>query len=673
MENTPSSTPIRIEGKHFFKGDSRFLVRGVVHQPHDTHQRSPTGGYRPNNALKDELFQRLEHEVGLFTDLGVNTIYVYSVDNTQPHDRSMKFLADAGIYVFTSLTTPHCCISRFAPLESYQPATLLEMFKTIDLMTQYPNTLGVLVSQHLINDAGSESLCAPVLAAVVRDLKRYMRLKRDLTGQRILPLGYGAAAAGERDRRVLEYLTSRDEKSRIDFWAGAHYTWAGSSDGDASGYRDVSDRYKDAKIPLFLCEYGSRPGRGLPRSFDETRALYSPEMTQVFSGGCVYEMWQGTNDYGLVQLIPKVEESGNVPGSRARHAQRARDAYQGEILETRETPWGELQLYEDFRNYKARLQEAERMSSAEDRGVQNAAATPSDSDTRHEEAPADPQDSALSAHVPETCIDWAGIEAALRAGESFDDIYLDLSKQPGKCRVAESGLGWKPAGGSGGQTFTLDKQDIQSASWSRAARGYELKVFARNAGVVLLDGFRPDDYDAIRKCFQVWFGVELVQREHALRGWNWGKSELGRNELTFNVRNQPAFEIPYTEISNTNLAGKNEVAVELSLPQDGQDPVDGVNGTKKKGQKTGGAVDQLTEMRFYIPGTEMRKGRKKNAEEDGEDAQENGEEEENAANLFYEALMDKAEIGEVAGDTFATFLDILHLTPRGRFDIDLYE
>ncbi|KAI7511588.1 hypothetical protein KC316_g21813, partial [Hortaea werneckii] len=70
------------------------------------------------------------------------------------------------------------------------------------------------------------------------------------------------------------------------------------------------------------------------------------------------------------------------------------------------------------------------------------------------------------------------------ARESFDDIYLDLSKQPGKCRVAESGLGWKPAGGSGGQTFTLDKQDIQSASWSRAARGYELKVFARNAGVV---------------------------------------------------------------------------------------------------------------------------------------------------------------------------------------------
>lgn len=93
------------------------------------------------------------------------------------------------------------------------------MFKTVDIMAQYPNTLGVLVSQHLINDARSESLCDPVLAAVVRDLRRYMRMKRDLTGQRILPLGYGAAAAGERDRRVLEYLSSQDEESQIDFWA----------------------------------------------------------------------------------------------------------------------------------------------------------------------------------------------------------------------------------------------------------------------------------------------------------------------------------------------------------------------------------------------------------------------------------------------------------------------
>ncbi|KAF2721869.1 SSrecog-domain-containing protein [Polychaeton citri CBS 116435] len=254
--------------------------------------------------------------------------------------------------------------------------------------------------------------------------------------------------------------------------------------------------------------------------------------------------------------------------------------------------------------------------------------------------------------------------------ESFDDIYLDLSKQTGKCRFAESGLGWKPQGGN---TFTLDKADLQSAQWSRAAKGYEVKIIARNAGVVQLDGFKQEDLDALQKCFKVWYGIELVHKEHALRGWNWGKGEMARNELVFNVRNQPAFEIPYTEISNTNLAGKNEVAVEFSLPADGDDT--GTNGhlggARSKGKKTGAAVDQLVEMRFYIPGTEPKKPKK--GEEDGEDAEDDQEEQQHAATAFYETLMDKAEIGEVAGDTFATFLDILHLTPRGRFDIDLYE
>lgn len=73
--------------------------------------------------------------------------------------------------------------------------------------------------------------------------------------------------------------------------------------------------------------------------------------------------------------------------------------------------------------------------------------------------------------------------------EAFDDIFLDLSKKPGKCRIAESGLGWKPAGG---ETFTLDKADIESAQFSRAARGYELKVYARRVGMVQLDGFKAD-------------------------------------------------------------------------------------------------------------------------------------------------------------------------------------
>ncbi|TAQ85789.1 hypothetical protein B7494_g5885 [Chlorociboria aeruginascens] len=254
--------------------------------------------------------------------------------------------------------------------------------------------------------------------------------------------------------------------------------------------------------------------------------------------------------------------------------------------------------------------------------------------------------------------------------ESFDNIYLDLSKESGKCRFAETGLGWKPSGG--GDTFTLDVTNIGGAQWSRAARGYEIKIMLRNSGIVQLDGFQQDDYERLSKFFKNWYSTNLEHKEHALRGWNWGKGEFGKAELAFNVQNRPAFEIPYSEILNTNLAGKNEVAVEFALPASGDDT--GTNGAlggaRAKGKKAGAGKDHLVEMRFYIPGVATKKEALE-GEDAGSDAE--PEEEQNAASLFYDTLMDKAEIGEVAGITFATFLDVLHLTPRGRFDIDMYE
>ena len=74
--------------------------------------------------------------------------------------------------------------------------------------------------------------------------------------------------------------------------------------------------------------------------------------------------------------------------------------------------------------------------------------------------------------------------------ETFENIHLDISKQHGRCRIAESGLGWKPSGG--GDTFTLDSSNIASAQWSRAARGYELKILSRTSGVIQLDGFEAE-------------------------------------------------------------------------------------------------------------------------------------------------------------------------------------
>ncbi|KAI0166484.1 hypothetical protein GGR57DRAFT_496746 [Xylariaceae sp. FL1272] len=249
----------------------------------------------------------------------------------------------------------------------------------------------------------------------------------------------------------------------------------------------------------------------------------------------------------------------------------------------------------------------------------------------------------------------------------FENIYLDLSKESGKCRFAENGLGWRPA--SGGNTFTLDSGDVAAAQWSRASKGFELKILKRNSDVVHLDGFQQDDYEALSRAFKNWYSINLDQKDHALRGWNWGKTEFSKAELIFNVQNKPSFEIPYSEISNTNLAGRNEVAVEFNPSNEDDTGTNGhLGGARSRGKKLGAGKDQLVEMRFYIPGTTTRK--ETEGEEAGSDAD---EEEKNAATLFYETLIDKAEIGETAGDAIATFLEVLHLTPRGRFDIDMYD
>lgn len=252
--------------------------------------------------------------------------------------------------------------------------------------------------------------------------------------------------------------------------------------------------------------------------------------------------------------------------------------------------------------------------------------------------------------------------------ESFDNIYLDLSKESGKCRFSENGLGWKPSGS--GNTFTLERGEIASAQWSRAAKGYEVKILKRSSEVVQIDGFQEEDLARISKIFKNWYSTNLETKEHALRGWNWGKTEFTKAELVFNVQNRPDFEIPYSEISNTNLAGRNEVAIEFAASDSTDTGTNGhLGGARGKGKKSGAGMDQLVEMRFYVPGVTTRK--ETEGEEAGSDAE--GAEEKNAATLFYETLIDKAEIGETAGDAIATFLEVLHLTPRGRFDIDMYE
>ena len=80
------------------------------------------------------------------------------------------------------------------------------------------------------------------------------------------------------------------------------------------------------------------------------------------------------------------------------------------------------------------------------------------------------------------------------------------------------------------------------------------------------------------------------------------------------------------------------------------------------------APDEMVEIRFYVPGTHTRArgsdaGSQKSDDEDGEEV--------SAAQAFHDAIKEKAEIGQAAGDLVLSFEEVLVLTPRGRYDLDM--
>ncbi|CAH2351852.1 1,3-beta-glucanosyltransferase Pga4p [[Candida] railenensis] len=287
LSTAAAISSITVDGNAFFTDDgSRFYIRGVAYQP---------GG---SSVLFDPLADSdtCSRDIEKFKDLGINTIRVYSIDNTADHDDCMKQLADAGIYVLLDVNIPNASISRDSAECSYNTMYLNEVLATVKNMAQYNNTLGFFAGNEVIND-GPSIAAAPYVKAVVRDMKNFIKN----TGLRSIPVGYSAADTTQ-GLDTAEYLNcGSDSMARVDMFGFNDYSWCGSSATfTTSGYSTKVEEYGNYSVPLFFSEYGCNTVS--PRPFTEVGTIYSDKMSPVFSGGLVYEYSQEVSNYGLVEI-----------------------------------------------------------------------------------------------------------------------------------------------------------------------------------------------------------------------------------------------------------------------------------------------------------------------------------------------------------------------------------
>lgn len=138
---------------------------------------------------------------------------------------------------------------------------------------------------------------------MTRDLKNYIAKN----SPRTIPVGYAAADVRPILADSWSYLSciidgKTDDMSRIDFFGLNSYSWCGSqATFESAGYDVLMDQFSNTTIPVFFSEYGCN--KVLPRVFDEVPSLYGKEMTQVMSGGLVYEYVQEDNNFGLVAVF----------------------------------------------------------------------------------------------------------------------------------------------------------------------------------------------------------------------------------------------------------------------------------------------------------------------------------------------------------------------------------
>ncbi|KAK0639370.1 glycoside hydrolase family 72 protein [Cercophora newfieldiana] len=296
-----AAVPTLVAKDNYFvnpKTGNRFQIVGVAYQP------GGSAGYNPELKV-DPLSDKdiCLRDAALLQVLGVNAIRVYNLNPDLNHDECASIFNAAGMYMLLDVNSPLVgeSLTSWNPWESYYASYLNRTFAVVEAFKDYPNTLAFFSGNEVMNNEETAATVPPYSRAVTRDIKNYIKKR----GGRAIPVGYSAADVREILFDSFNYFQcaedgKADDLSHADLFALNSYSWCGAASFKTAGYDVLVSGFKDSSVPIFYSEYGCNTPS--PRIFTEVGAIYGPEMTDVFSGGVMYEYTQEANNYGLVDI-----------------------------------------------------------------------------------------------------------------------------------------------------------------------------------------------------------------------------------------------------------------------------------------------------------------------------------------------------------------------------------
>ncbi|KAG0696269.1 carbohydrate-binding module family 43 protein/Glycoside hydrolase family 72 protein [Suillus ampliporus] len=302
-------------GRYLYTADgSRFYIKGVAYQEQGAVVATASNPFLEPSTFIDPLANgtACSRDLPYLQQLGVNTIRAYSVNSSLNHDSCMQTFSNAGIYTIIDLSLPgNGSIDRNSPSWT---TNLLDLYiETISVFSKYNNVLAYNVGNEVIIAPGNATAAATFVKAAARDVKSYLNSIKSSA-----LVGY---ASIDGDATWLDplanYLScdpsgSNSGAAAIDLFGLNNYEWCGNSTFQAS-YSGIEGQFAGYNVPAYFSEFGCITSP--PRLWTEVGALFSTEMSPVWSGGVAFSYFPATSVQGQFGMVTISTDGSTVTTS----------------------------------------------------------------------------------------------------------------------------------------------------------------------------------------------------------------------------------------------------------------------------------------------------------------------------------------------------------------------